>query len=46
MKNNPEILIVIYTRRGNTAKMAEAIAEGAKESGGTVSYTHLRAHET
>lgn len=41
MKTNPEILIVFYTRRGNTAKMAEAIAEGAKESGGNVKFLRI-----
>jgi NAD(P)H dehydrogenase (quinone) len=33
MKINPEILIVFYTRHGNTAKMAEAVADGAKNEG-------------
>lgn len=33
MKINPEILIVFYTRHGNTAKMAEAIAEGSRKEG-------------
>ena len=33
MKQNPEVLIIFYTRRGNTAKMAEAVADGAKKEG-------------
>ena len=31
MKDKPNVLIVFYTRRGNTAKMAEAVAEGARK---------------
>ena len=33
MKINPEVLIVFYSRHGNTAKMAEAVAEGARKEG-------------
>ena len=36
MKNTPNVLIVFYTRRGNTSKMAEAVAEGAKNQGADV----------
>ena len=41
MKINPDVLIVFYTRRGNTAKMAEAIAEGAKEIGANIKLLRL-----
>ena len=33
MKINPDVLIVFYTRHGNTAKMAEAVAEGSRKEG-------------
>jgi NAD(P)H dehydrogenase (quinone) len=36
MKINPEILIVFYTRHGNTSKMAEAVAEGARKEGANI----------
>ena len=36
MKVHPNVLIVFYTRRGNTAKMAEAVADGAKKEGANV----------
>jgi len=41
MKNNPEVLIVFYTRHGNTAKMAEAIAEGSRKEGGNAKLTRI-----
>ena len=41
MKSNPDILVVFYTRHGNTAKMAEAIAEGAGEKGANVKLMRL-----
>ncbi|NIM25947.1 MAG: NAD(P)H:quinone oxidoreductase [Nitrosopumilaceae archaeon] len=36
MKSEPAVLIIFYTRRGNTAKMAEAVAQGAKQEGATI----------
>ena len=32
----PKILVVYFSRTGNTEKMANAVAEGAKEAGATV----------
>ena len=42
MKNNPKVLIIFYTRRGNTAKMAEAISQGAKDNGANLKLMRLR----
>lgn len=36
MKDNPNVLIVFYTRHGNTAKMAEAVAQGARKENANV----------
>jgi NAD(P)H dehydrogenase (quinone) len=36
MAGKPKVLIIFYTRYGNTAKMAEAEAEGAREAGADV----------
>ena len=36
MKSNPDVLIVFYTRHGNTAKMAEAVAEGCRTEGANI----------
>ena len=33
MQRTPKILIIFYTRHGNTAKMAEAVSEGAMNAG-------------
>jgi len=36
MAGKPKVLIIFYTRYGNTARMAEAEAEGAREAGADV----------
>ena len=42
MKINPDVLVVFYTRHGNTAKMAEAIAEGSRKEGANIKLMRIK----
>lgn len=41
MANKPNVLIIFYTRYGNTARMAEAEAAGAREAGADVTLRRI-----
>ena len=41
MNDKPKVLIIFYTRHGNTASMAEAEAAGAREAGAEVTIKRL-----
>jgi len=41
MKDKPDVLIIFYTRYGNTARMAEAVAEGARSANANVALRRI-----